>query len=276
MISAAELETHLDNADPFVTDSLSPTNARLALVAVAAIDDGGTAPGESGRTLDGNGQTWTAVRNVTHTNGASWTARLELWSAHVTSVSAGALTATFTGAQPREVATKVVEFTEVPSSGAVIQSASATGNGTAIAVTLAAFADAVNNAAYLVAVQVAATTPAISFATLTELGADQSGTFGGPNGTIAHAWQVGQDTSPDATSDQSSHWFAIAAEIDNEAGASASSGAGVNREYPRGTYRGAMRGAARRVMVQVGKLWAPDRSIIRPSLADIMAVQGAR
>ena len=69
--------------------------------------------------------------------------------------------------------------------------------------------------------------------------------------------------------------FGLAIEIKNAA-AAASSGAGVNREYPRGTMRGSMRGAARRVMVQVGKLWSPGRSIIRPSLADIMAVQGAR
>jgi len=68
----------------------------------------------------------------------------------------------------------------------------------------------------------------------------------------------------------------IAAAFIQNLGSAASAGAGVNREYPRGTYRGAMRGAARRVMVQVGKLWTQDKRIIRPSIADIMAVQGAR
>lgn len=52
----------------------------------------------------------------------------------------------------------------------------------------------------------------------------------------------------------------------------ASSTAGANRgAWPRGVMSGVMQGTMRRV----GRLWAPDNRLARPSLRDVMALQGA-
>ena len=101
-------------------------------------------------------------------------------------------------------------------SGAIVQSASNAGSGTTASVTLSAFADAVNNAAFLATMinSNAAITEEGGYTELADLG------HGAPNRAVQTEYKVGEDTSPSSTF-TSSAWDAIGVEIKMAAAAGA-------------------------------------------------------
>lgn len=228
--TVTQIAEAVDTTSPWTTGSISTfTSGRRALVAVYSFVSGGTAPGDGGRTLTGNGQTWTSLGSGTHTDGNTFSARLELWTCLLSSPTTDVITAAFTTTQPNEVFFKVAECSEA---GNVVQTSTVnSGASTSPSSTLSAFADTTNNVCYT-AIAAAQGGTSISFeASLTELGADLTG---GANGNrFAHAWQTGENTTVSGTLGSSIDWIAISVEIDNDPG---SSGTAISGEATTSTF----------------------------------------
>jgi len=230
IVATERASTH-DASAPFESATLSGlTNGHLVIVDVCATTSGGTDVWETTFTLSGCGQTWTAIQSRNFTDSATYGARIKSFSAVLASFSSGVLTASGTGTAPTGVNFKVTSFSDVDGTGTIVQSAQNGGTGTAVSVVLSAFGDAANNACHLaVGYAHASAFQDVTYATLTKLGTDLDDgtqTFA----SLSHAWQVGQDTSPDGTIGASCDWAAIAVEI--KAASAAAAGAGIDEGAP--------------------------------------------
>lgn len=143
------------DANSYTTASVTPTANALVLAAVANRDSGGT-PGTI--TLSGNGLTWVEIATKTYESIATPGTRVTLFRAMGASPSAGAITITVTGASTNvDCLWGINQFTGTDTtgtngSGAVVQSATnVTDSATSLSATLAALADATNNAVFMAA-----------------------------------------------------------------------------------------------------------------------------
>ena len=196
-----------DNSSPYTSGSLTFTDGRTALVAVAAVNT--DAPEEpTSFTLSGCGQTWTAISGAYAGNTDLATADfgLQIFRADLSSPTVGELTATASTGQ--EFHFFAIELTEVTSGASgIVQAVAGEGDqgGSAgnVSVTLSSFADSTNNATVLFGFAYEdGGAPAFSFPSLTEI--DSENTF--EDATIGCGWQVGEDTTPDINL---THWYLI-------------------------------------------------------------------
>jgi hypothetical protein len=198
------------NADTQDTASITPTANRLVLAAIVNTASGTpTLP-----TLAGNGLTWVEILTVLFDVIATPTKRLTLFRALGASPSTGVVT--ITAATSTGWSWSVAEFGGIDTSGsngsgAIVQSASnRADNAGSLTVTLAAFADAVNNVAYggFGASGNTQITPGGGFAELGE------GASTLPSSRCQSEWKTGQDTTVDASTELASpEWGGIAVEI---------------------------------------------------------------
>jgi hypothetical protein len=123
--------------------------------------------------------------------------------------TAGAGTADFGGTNQDGCIVSVAEFVGVHASAPVVQSDEATASGSAMAVVLGSFADAVNHVAYGAFAQ--------KTGTALTAGGDYDEIhnlqFLTPNTSSVTQWMTGEDTSVDATGTDATEYAAIAAEI---------------------------------------------------------------
>lgn len=222
-IAAGHLTSSADNTDAssYTTASISPSGSALVLAAVANVHP--TAAGTV--TLSGNGLTWVEVATVT-LDGTE--RRLTLFRAMGASPSAGAVTITLSNTA-ESCAWSIVELSGVATGGtngsaAVVQSATNSAvDAASLVVTLAAFADAVANAAFGAFAKngSVAIDPGSGF---TELGEGAATT---PAVRAQSEWKSGQDTSVDASqATGTGNWGGIAVEV-----AAAAASAGVARHF---------------------------------------------
>lgn len=213
-VLALSLETTATAGTSFATSgNLTSAADRLYLACVVNQTSGG---GATPSGLTGGGQsTWTQVR--TGLVGAN--ERMTIYRALSSSPGAAApLTATWGSSQGSIGAIYCLEYDGVVLTGsngadAVVQSATAnTGSGTSLSVTLAAFADAVNNMAvgFFVNSTTSAATAGSGFAFV--------GNTTGQSRRFSHEYQTGEDTSVDI-SGGSGRWLGIAVELAAAAGA---------------------------------------------------------
>lgn len=180
-------------SSPYTTASITPGSNRLVLATIVN-EDTTTTP--STPTLAGNGLTWVQVATRTFDTEATPRARITLFRAMGASPTTGAVTITAAGTE--ECSWSIVEFSGVDTSGtngsgAIVQSVANSANSVgSLTVTLAAFADAVNNAAFggFGVGANAALNPGTGFA---EIGADLN--------HAASEWRLGQDTTVDMSGD---------------------------------------------------------------------------
>ena len=201
--------------------SLTPSANKLYLAAVVGVNTAGAANASTCATptlTGGGGLTWVQVATVLY--GTDTRKRITLFRAMKPSgLTSGTLTADFGGSVPPRISIIVDEFDSVDTtgtdgSGAIVQSVTAQGsasNLTGGGATLAAFADATNNLAYMAIGhdQSDSTTPEAGWTELAEIS--------GSSHSQETEYKVGQDTSPSASWVQGSRYGAIAAEIKNGA-----------------------------------------------------------
>jgi len=206
-ITAANLTADTSTtAGPYTTASVAFANNKLYLVSVW--NRIGTTQVDVS-SITGGGLTWVQVL------GDGTLTRCEVWRGLVTSgATTGALTITMSAA-PARVAWSIDEFTGVDTSGAngsgaVVQSAASSGTATTLSVTLAAFGDAVNNAAFGSFLHRAQETSTVE-AGYTALSNSAYGAVSSL-GTMAE-WKVGQDTTVSASWTTSAAAAAVAVEI---------------------------------------------------------------
>lgn len=139
------------NAASYATGSITPTANRLILAAVGSSQAGSGATAIP--TLSGNGVTWAQIATI-QSSDAALGRRVTLFRALHAGPSAGAVTIDFGGVNQGRCAWSIVEWSDIDTSGtngsgAIVQAVTASDTtGTAGTATLAAFGDAVNNAAY--------------------------------------------------------------------------------------------------------------------------------
>lgn len=205
-------DTNAGAASTFVTASVTITANRLCLVSIC--NSGPTTVRTP--TLSATGVTFVQVQ--THTANTT-TDRITLFRAMVTSNQTGAITITFTGTDQTQVSWIVSEITGTDitgtnGSGAIVQSNSNSGGATTYTASLAAFADATNNAAFL-CISTNSSDPATVGSGSTALGNQAGGT---PSARHRGQIKIGQDLAPGMTGN--SHSFgAVSAEIKMASGA---------------------------------------------------------
>jgi hypothetical protein len=218
-------ETSTADATSFTTAaSLTPSTNTLYLATVR----NSRAAGPATPTLSGGGGlTWVQVATVTEPGGSE---RITVFRAMKSSgLTSGTLTADFGGVTQTGFAIVVDEFTGTDTTGsdgagAIVQSA--TGSGSAVtssSVTLAAFGDATNNAAFG-AVSIIATDSISAEGGYTRLSNLNHAT---PNRAVATEWKVGQDTSVTFSWTTSAAYDSIAVEIKAAAAGNTVSGVGA-------------------------------------------------
>lgn len=197
------------NANSYTTASITPGASRLVLAAVVNSAAGTPAT----PTLAGNSLTWVQIATVTYDTIATPNHRLTLFRALGSSPTTG--TVVITASTSTGCVWSISDFsgtdtTGSDGSGAIIQSATnRTDTATSLTVTLAAFADAVNNAAYGAFGNNGAV--AIDFGSgFTELG---DAGYTSPDTRLETEWLLGQDTSVDASETFPLSWAGIAVEI---------------------------------------------------------------
>lgn len=190
------------DASSYATASVTPTANALILASVFNIAVGPATP-----TASGNGLTWVAVASVAVVNNA----RTTLFRAMGASPTAGAITFDFGGQTQQNAHWTVTEVTGVDQSGtngsgAVVQSATASGTSAAPSVTLAAFARAANGTYGVIGVNATdAITPGTGFTELSDTALVESN-------NIEDEWRVDNDTTVD-WSIASNLFAAVAVEI---------------------------------------------------------------
>lgn len=208
-----------DGADGslYVTGSLSPTDGyhKIKVCSTRATSD------PSIPTIEGWGLTWTQVETVLYRTGGAQNHRLTEFEA-IGTPTPGVLSIIF-GTPPlgNETQTscvyQTIGYTEIDTADPIVQVVTANGNGPTLAATLAAFADATNNACDASGSMRSNTayTPGTG---LTDL-ADVTGAA--PANSLMSEFRVGQDTSPDMSADSGStnEFGMIASELRFDAGA---------------------------------------------------------
>lgn len=191
-VSVLTADGSTTDATSYTTASIAPAANALILAYVGNQDGVVTTP-----TASGNGLTYVQVVTV---QGSGGMIRGTVFRAMGASPSSGAITISFGSATQSDCRWHVLEVTGVKTSGtngsdAVVQSASSTSYASGgITVTLAAFADAVNNAAFGFFAHTAPASDITPGSGFTEL-ADS----GGGNLRCQSEWKLGEDTSVDAT-----------------------------------------------------------------------------
>jgi hypothetical protein len=175
-----------NQSTPKDTASYTPSANVLVLAAIAI-----SFASDQTVTLSGNGLTWVEVATRTFDTTLK---RITLFRAMGASPTTGALTITPNGALTGW-AWGIQEFSGVDTSGtngsgAIVQSATAAGTGSQVA-TLAAFADAVNNATFGAIAGDTNAAPTVS-AGFTELAANNGAT---PGRNLLTEWRLGEDTT---------------------------------------------------------------------------------
>lgn len=205
------------DATSYTTASGTPGSNKLQLLAVGAIN--ATAANIPTPSVTGAGLTWVLVNSVQYDTGGSNRGALFLFRALSASPSSGALTIDFVSQTQTNCEWSWVELDGVDTSGtngsgAIVQSSTASGTATSLSVTLAAFGDATNNAAYGCFHHQANET--------NTAGTGFSLSFGGTNNTIFGAsrvaslgaeWKTGEDLGVDMSWTTSALAGGVAAEI---------------------------------------------------------------
>ena len=203
------------NGKVFSTDSITPTANNLLLLAVmseSVAENDGAVPSS----VTGNGLTWVLVASAaTDTYGA-----VSLYRTMGSSPSVGAVTVNFTNTQTG-VLLAIQEFSGIDTGGtngsaAIVQSATvAGGSGTALSITLAAFASA-NNAtfgcfgSYTDTTNLMTHTPGTGFTEIYDFDLNPDSW----KDALQTEWRIDNDTTVDATLSQSSDAYGgIAVEI---------------------------------------------------------------
>lgn len=210
-ITAANLgSAHVFANGPYTLSPAASGTGRLQLLALAAGAANGVQPGVPSSVV-GRGLTWTLLGSVDYDPaGSTDRATLSLFSA-IGTPTAGDITVTYAGKTLVMLEWILDEFDGVDPAP-IVQSNTAVGNGLSQSVTLAAFADAVNNAAYGCHAHQAgeATAPGTGFTTLANpLGGDGTGA----NSSTISEWRLGEDTSVDFSWATSRRCGAVAVEI---------------------------------------------------------------
>jgi len=154
-ITIANLTSNFDNTDSqtYNTASVTPGANRLVLVAVGIRNYNAANLGTI--SLSGNGLTWVEIATTTYSTVASGKSRISIFRSMGASPSAGAITITVSGSGNASCQWSVdeadgVDTTGTNGSGAVVQNATNQSDNctSGLTVTLAALADAANNAVY--------------------------------------------------------------------------------------------------------------------------------
>ena len=213
-INSLLADSDLSDASSYVSASIAPSANRLLLVAVVGFN----VTGSNAPTMTGLGLTWTQIASVATLADPFQTTRITLFGAYTgAGVSPGTLTFDFGGQTQLRCLRSVCEVSG--SRQSEIQSATNAVVDSSITVTLAAFADAVNNAAFGVFSSLAISNQVYNvgagFTQLSLVETSQSEPF---NYTIPllTEWKTGEDTSVDASGDASFGRIGIAIEIEAE------------------------------------------------------------
>ena len=204
------------DASSYTTTGTAGANNKLYLITVE--NSHATAPALPTLTHSG-GLTCVEIANSVASN-----RRVTLFRAlKTTGVSAGTFTADAAGATQTSWSVVVDEATEVDTTGtdgagAIVQSDTSAGSGTTATGNLAAFADAVNNAAFM------ATMNNLNSPITEEAGYTELADLGHANPTrrVETEYKLGEDTSVTSTF-SSAAWHCIAVEVKAAAGAAAAS-----------------------------------------------------
>lgn len=217
--------------------SLTPAVNKLYLAAV--ISRRGNTTANTPTLSGGGGLTWVQVGSSILVQDGSQSYRVTVFRAMKSSgLTSGVITADYAGQSQTKIQIHVAEFDGVDTSGtdgsgAIVQSnTGSSGTGvTTLSVTLSAFGDSTNNAAYGVFVHGAneATTPEGGYTELSDLNAS-AGTIGGEV-----EWKVGQDTGVSASWSTSSITAGFALEIKVGASVTTLSPASLSRTRALGT-----------------------------------------
>lgn len=190
------------NATSYATASISSSARRLLLLAVYN-RHATNAPVPS--SVSGAGLTWTQVTSIQH---AASGARLTVYRAYATTPASGAITISF-GSTQTNCSWSIEEFSAVDSSSPVVQSATASGNSSAPAATLAAFGHERNGTYAAVGNNGVRTfTPASGYVELADVQVS-----GAENGHLSVEYSGENDTTPDGTLSGSEQWAVVAIEL---------------------------------------------------------------
>ncbi len=205
------------NADNYDTGVVSPASNELILLFSYSEGTGSSTAVEP--TITGGGMTtWNQL--ATSLLGTNIRASVS-WALQVSPGSA-AINIDFDGNSQRNCGWAVVKVTNVPTSNAIVQSATAQpgGSGTSNPVTLASFGDSTNN--IVVAIQAHGEDANALTLDGTPSGyAELSQNNTGEGNRAQVSWNTGEDLSVDATYSSSGSRRAIAIEIDNDEGGAA-------------------------------------------------------
>jgi len=203
-LTAGNSET---DATSYATASISPTGNRLVLAVVRTWRAAGE-PGDTATATGGGMTTWTKVATR-----AAAGARMTLFRALQASPTSGAVTFGFGGVESQDAAAwAILEFSDVVTTGtngadAVVQSATGAGTSTTPLATLAAFGDAGNATFGSIGSYNATdhTAPGTGFTEIQETGNGDT--------RVATEFRNDNDTTVNATLDNSVEWDVIAVEI---------------------------------------------------------------
>lgn len=215
-ITAANLTASYSGTDAtsYATASVAPGSNRLILLTVNSESDLTETP--NAPTASGCGVTWVEVATLAYDTAGSRRGRITLLRGMVASPSSGAITIDFAGQTQSCCLWTVEEFDGVNTGGtngsaAVVQSATVNSTGSdAPSVTLAAFADASNNAAYG-AFAKEGNPPGFTKETGYTLLSDVASTT--PVARLSSEWILGEDTSVSSTAPSTNQGGGVACEI---------------------------------------------------------------
>lgn len=218
-LAAAGDTTDRGSGNPYTTASVTLEAGRLYVLAVV----GNRVDNPDTPTVTSSGATWTLRESVDYNTIASPDHRICVFLGTVASQQIGAISIEYAATQ-LGCRWSVDEVTGHNTGSPIVQDGeNRADTGTSFSVTLAAFADAVNNAMYCVVVHSSA--DAINKeAAHTQLSDGQTGA-----GTTIHmkvVWFLGEDTSVDFTTASNRFWGGITMEI-----AMASAGGYGNKLY---------------------------------------------
>lgn len=200
------------DANSYTTVSLSFVAGRYYVFGVASSASGVSpnTPTVSGATSG----TWTALNGILFNTVAAARTRVGSYGFYATTSFSETLSVTFAGQTQLGLVYVCLQWADVPSSGQVVQTRTGRGDAGTSASTgaLASFADATNNAAFMVAAADTAVTWTADSG-WTKLG-EVAGSA--PAHSIAHFYRIGEDTTPTATL-TSGDWGAMSGELEFEA-----------------------------------------------------------
>jgi hypothetical protein len=271
-ITATEIDWDPDetNASNYDTGSISPTASRFLTLTIEAQENTSSAKVNRPTVTSNAGLnvTWTFKDEAFRPPGTDYVAAFLFYGLSTASPGTGTVDIDFGGQTQTRCWSQIIEWSDTKLTGvngadAIVQTVSASDNSAAPSSTLAAFADATNNAAFCcVGIQVAR--DFTKEAGYTDINSDIIGvhTFG--------AYKVGEDTSVGCTISAGTNWMSLGSEIAYAAGNGGASGVAGERGVERGIGRGLGRGLLHNSMDLVNGLWRPrERRVIVPVLVGV-------